>query len=83
MYFILFSNNCKVSYSSKPGNVFGHQRVIKKDLLKFNVSVRKRYKAPYVHNLIQIIANSNKRLRFLKYIDLFQWYISLYNRLCK
>lgn len=93
LWYKLFSNNECISYCSvitvkyrihqNQVTSSGISELLKKDLIKFNVSVRKRYKAPYFHNLIQIIANSNKRLRFLKYIDLFQWYISLYNRLRK
>lgn len=61
----------------------GISKVLKNDLLLFNNSVRKKFTIPYCHNLLQILANSNSRFTFLKYIDIFQWYISIYNRVCR
>ncbi|HEI8399873.1 TPA: glycosyltransferase family 2 protein [Citrobacter freundii] len=59
----------------------GISKILKSDLLLFNRSVRKKFAIPYYHNLLQILANSNKKYTFLKYIDIFQWYISIYNRM--
>lgn len=93
LWYKLFLNDECVSYCTKTTVKYrihkkqvtasGISELLKKDLIKFNNSARKKYKTAYIHNLIQIIANSNKRMKLLKYIDLFQWYISLYNRLHK
>lgn len=93
LWYKLFLNDECISYCSKTTVKYrihnnqvtasGISELLKKDLMKFNDSVRKKYKTAYIHNLIQIISNSNKRMRFLKYIDLFQWYIFLYNRFHK
>lgn len=61
----------------------GISNVLKSDLLLFNNSVRKKFTIPYYHNLLQILANSNSKYTFLKYFDIFQWYISIYNRIFK
>ncbi|GAL57501.1 hypothetical protein EV102420_07_03220 [Pseudescherichia vulneris NBRC 102420] len=93
LWYKLFLNDECISYCSKSTVKYrihkkqvtasGISKLLKKDLVKFNNSIRKKYKTAYIHNLIQIISNSNKRLRFMKYIDLFQWYIFLYNRFHK
>lgn len=80
---VSFCESITVKYRihAKQATAAGISKVLKSDLLLFNDSVRKKFSIPYYHNLLQILANSNNKYTFLKYIDIFQWYISIYNRM--
>ncbi|MEL4014802.1 glycosyltransferase family 2 protein [Dryocola clanedunensis] len=90
LWYKLFSENYKVKHCEsitvcyrihlKQATSFGISPLLKKDLLKFTSEKRKKYFIPYWHNRFQIYILSNKRISKLKYINIFQWLISLYNR---
>lgn len=61
----------------------GLSPLLKKDLMYFNELVRRPYSVPYYHNLFQVKVLTNNFFAKLRYLDVFQLYIYIINRLGK